>query len=139
MAATKRMPRRMTEPPRRSVPPEWAACLWGCRPFGPLVLGAWFCVRPDHGPRTDQDPRTRAQGLPRAHTHADRKAASAGGGELEVLAVVRVGQVLDGEVQAELIAAAHKGHAPAETLHGKAVEREQVLGDAERRGQEGRR
>ena len=61
------------------------------------------------------------------------KAAAPRRRELEVLAVVPVREVFDRERQPEPIAPAREVHAPADPLHGKAVERIQILGNQERR------
>ena len=73
------------------------------------------------------DPETRAATPRTRRVQADREAPAARRRELELLAVVRVGQVLDGEGDADAVAAARQVHAPGHALHGEAVERQQVL------------
>ena len=71
--------------------------------------------------------------LERPDREADRERPAARGRELELLAVVLVGQVLDREGQPDAVALAAQVDAPGEALHREAVEREQILRDQERR------
>ena len=56
-----------------------------------------------------------------------------------MFAVIGVGEVLDREGEAEPLPAPREIDAPAKPLHREAVEREQVLGNGERRTEERRR
>src|SRR6185503_13088712 len=67
----------------------------------------------------------------------DGEAAPPRGRELKLLAVVIVGQVLDGKREAYAIPPSCQVHAPTDAVHGNAVERQQVLRD-EKRGIEQR-
>src|SRR5262245_30143735 len=74
--------------------------------------------------------------LERSGGQPDREAPAARRCELEVLAVETVGEVFERERQAETIAIARQANPPRHALHGEPVEREQVLRNPERGGQQ---